>query len=103
MRNIYDSGGERVTLGIKRAIMAAIIYTGSMTGCALAIVLAADGVARQAANLMMPLVTTPPGSVVPAGLAGASKSKPAASNAAIIASVEARKASRQEAAASGQP
>lgn len=101
MRNIYDSAGERVTLGIKRAIMAAIIYTGLMTVCALAIVLAADGVARQAANLMMPLVATPLGSVVPAGQAGAPE--PAASNAAIIASVEARQASRKKAAASGQP
>lgn len=102
MRYIYNSAGERVTLGVKRAIMVAIMYTGSMTGCALAIVLAADGVAKQAAHLMMPLVMTPQGPDVLAGRANASKPRPAASNAAIIASVEARQASSKKTVVSSQ-
>lgn len=102
MLNMYDSAGERVTLGVKRAIMVAIVYTGSMAGCALAIVLAADGVARQAAPMMMPMLMPPAGTDAASKHASAARPQPAASNAAIIASVEARQASGKKMRASSQ-
>ncbi len=89
---MYDSAGERVKLGIRRAIVVALVYTGSMAGCALAIVLAADSVARQAAPMMTPMLAGPAGSVASGKHTSAPKPKQA-SNAAIIASVEARQAS----------
>lgn len=97
MRYMYDSAGARLGLGIKRAVMVALVYTGSMAGCALAIVLVADSVARQAAPMMVPMLIPAPGSDGSSKHASLSKPKPTASNAAIIASVEARQASGKKA------
>jgi hypothetical protein len=102
MRYMYDSAGARVGLGIKRAITVALVYTGSMAGCALAIMLVADGVARQAAPMMVPMLMPAQGSDASSKHASASKVKPAASNAAIIASVEARQASAKKTLASSK-
>lgn len=80
------SWDERPRLGIGRAIIVAISYTSAMLGCAVLIAFSADGVARSAAPFFaMPAVAQPP--------ARTADAKPTmSSNAALIASAEARAA-----------
>jgi hypothetical protein len=96
MRYGYDGVYERQGLGVKRAFAVAIFYTGTMAGCALAIMLCADHVAREAAAMLMPPASSP---ALQQHAAAAVVHKPGASNAAIIASIEARQASVKTSAA----
>lgn len=85
----YSAGAsweERPSLGIGRAFVVAVTYTGAMLGCASLIALTADGLARAAAPLFAMPASAPPAIRISQADGKISQ----ASNAAIIASAEAR-------------
>lgn len=88
MRNHYDAAWPQEGLGLGRALTAAVAYAAGMLTLAALITLAADGLARTAVPAAMAVLEAPAGS---RGQTDLLQSK-GASNAAIMAALEARPA-----------